>query len=476
MSDKSNSDRRKPRPIVERVEVTGNLILQTPAHFGGGDAAPLSSVDMVLLRDPLEDKALLPGASIAGALRSYLREVTAGYGKPEGTEVTSLFGGSRGDDEGEQSPLIVDDALAVIESVELRDGVGIDPATRTAADGKKFDMEVLAAGTSFPLHFELLISEGQTDTLLSALAQALRGFEQCEIPLGTRKRRGLGQCKVEGWAVTRYDLTEPRGLVGWLRNQPVDQPSSSSICEALGVTLNPDQDKRHHFSIEASFALDGSLLVRSGFGEADSGPDVVHLHSIQADGTTKPIVPGTSLAGVLRHRALRIANTLRPNEGDTLVCQMFGNDQKGSLTTSRVMVQETVVAGVHSLVQNRIKIDRFTGGAYSTALFNEEPIWGGDESRLTVHLTLRNPVEHEVGLLLLLLKDLWSGDLPLGGESSIGRGRLKGIEATLALQEKGQQTVWKIARDGNRLKVDQPDVLQEKYVDALNNQPWEVKP
>ena len=38
-------------------------------------------------------------------------------------------------------------------------------------------------------------------------------------------------------------------------------------------------------------------------------------------------------------------------------------------------------------------------------------------------------------MLLLLLKDLWTGDLPLGGESSIGRGRLRGLEAKLCDQE-----------------------------------------
>ena len=41
----------------------------------------------------------------------------------------------------------------------------------------------------------------------------------------------------------------------------------------------------------------------------------------------------------------------------------------------------------------------------------------------------------EIGLLLLVLKDLWTGDLPIGGESSVGRGRLRGKEATLSLKE-----------------------------------------
>ncbi|MCL0081501.1 hypothetical protein M1N64_04660, partial [Peptococcaceae bacterium] len=37
------------------------------------------------------------------------------------------------------------------------------------------------------------------------------------------------------------------------------------------------------------------------------------------------------------------------------------------------------------------------------------------------------------GLLLLILKDLWTADLPIGGEKSIGRGVLEGIKAKIIM-------------------------------------------
>lgn len=471
---------RNPRPIVERVEVTGDLVLQTPTHFGSGDPDPMSNVDMVLLRDPLEGKALLPGASIAGALRNYLREVTAGFDHREGPLVTALFGGSRGDDEGAQSPLIVDDSLAEIGSIELRDGVAIDPATGTASHQAKFDVELLPAGTRFPLHFELLINDGQKETLLKSLALALGGFEgEGEISLGARKRRGFGRCCVRQWTVNRYDLTKPHGLVAWLNRQPTGKDPVSSIAEALQVDVDQVEDARRCFAIDTTFSLEGSMLIRSGFGESDTGPDVVHLHSGQSDGSRKPIVAGTSLAGVLRHRALRIANTLRPDKGEDLVHHVFGGHIDGHLAASRVTVREAVVEASESLVQNRIKIDRFTGGAFETALFEEQPIFGDGRSRLTVHLELRNPEKHEIGLMLLLLKDLWTGDLPVGGESSVGRGRLSGIEAALTLTADDGLSRWKIEQVGQRLVVDQtppePAKPLQEYVDALCKTTWEVQ-
>ena len=73
---------------------------------------------------------------------------------------TRLFGGTRRDPDGEQSPLIINDAISsTIPTVELRDGVEIEAITGTAKPGHKYDLELLAAGTKFPLSFELLVEK-----------------------------------------------------------------------------------------------------------------------------------------------------------------------------------------------------------------------------------------------------------------------------------------------------------------------------
>jgi CRISPR/Cas system CSM-associated protein Csm3 (group 7 of RAMP superfamily) len=180
---------------------------------------------------------------------------------------------------------------------------------------------------------------------------------------------------------------------------------------------------------------------------------------------------------VLRHRALRIANTLAPDgQGVALVEQLFGRspredeDDEEGLTASRVVVRETEVTGVRPLVQTRVKIDRFTGGAYPAALFSEEPVFGGPDSRVQVKLTLRNPEDHEVGLLLLLLKDLWTGDLPVGGESSVGRGRLQGQKATLRwFGRTAEPEEWEITKANEGLQVQGDRQRLEACVQALND-------
>ncbi|MBL8170420.1 MAG: hypothetical protein JNJ50_19835 [Acidobacteria bacterium] len=491
--------RRTHRRLVERYVITGALRLTTPAHFGNGETD--SFTDMPLLKDELEpDKPLLPGSSIAGALRSYLREYEAGYWRPlpdpirnnsqaekerfdrEMAEERKLFAGQlfgdvRSDDGLGQSHLIVHDALGQAAGYELRDGVRIEPETRTAEDEKKYDTTLLAAGSKFALRFDLLIGlpEGCTsdsderfkdhrNQLLKSLATALNGLAAGEITLGARKRRGFGRCRVTEWAVRRYNLLDQNELLAWLAEgrtgwaEAVKPSPPADIKTALGVK-ELLQDNRRRLSLNAKFALDGSLLVRSG--RPDEGPDMAHLQSWRPAQNGKPeprpIIAGTSWAGVLRSRATQIAHTLATN-GQTenatlqkqqrvrvadLIERVFGPADirfgDRDIKASRIEVAETEVGdkGIKRLEQTRIKIDRFTGGAFESALFSEEPLFGNQDSRLTLELTLRLPDEGksgeraEIGLLLLLLKDLWTGDLPIGGESAIGRGQLRGVEATI---------------------------------------------
>ncbi|MDZ7344709.1 MAG: RAMP superfamily CRISPR-associated protein, partial [candidate division KSB1 bacterium] len=428
--------------------------------------------------------------------------------------------------EGQQSPLVVYDACLVGKpeavNTELRDGVTIDMKTRTAEDKKKFDIELLSTGTKFLLRFELNIGvpeqqeeeeiyerlketvwrkelEERRHKLLTALATALNGFapkddkNRSEITLGARKRRGYGECCVKEWTVRRYDVTEKNcnDLLAWLISeregwsfeeiQPVESKTNASILDAINAfevlkkkPVSIIDDKRQQIKLEAEFVLDGSLLIRSGFGESLYGPDTTHLHSPR-NGKPLPVVSGTSWAGVLRHRAGMIARTLAVSDvkAEKFIEGIFGStprkkepEEQGDVTenakdkkkvkeqeylrASRLVVKETVIQKPEkqSLIQTRVKIDRFTGGAFETALFSEEPIWGDENTRLKLELILRAPApdkseqavlprvpDAEIGLLLLLVKDLWTGDLPIGGEASIGRGRLQGKNATLTLAD-----------------------------------------
>jgi CRISPR/Cas system CSM-associated protein Csm3 (group 7 of RAMP superfamily) len=293
-----------------------------------------------------------------------------------------------------------------------------------------------------------------------------------------KKRRGFGRCKVKAWQVWQFDLTQDDKRLEWLlfdhwcTELSPERETHSSIATALGVSLDEEEDRRNRFLIHATFKLVGSLLIRSGQDTPGRAPDVVHLKSHQPGKTNAvPVLSGTSLAGGLRHRAERIINTLE--KPTSIIDEVFGTDfskdKSKQAKASRLVVHEKVIEDATELVQNRIAINRFTGGAYHGALFDEQPIFGGDETLVTIELELRKPEEYEIGLLLLLLKDLWTSDLPVGGESAIGRGRLQGKDATLTQYQRDEEKklqekeTWTIAQVGENqpLEVSEAGRLEE---------------
>lgn len=488
---------RNNRGVIERWFIEGALELVTPTSLSNGDDDPL--VDLPIAVDALEGRPLLTGASLAGALRAYLADCGEGYAE-------TLFGGRRGVATGAQSPLIVEDALGSKDQalrIELRDGVSIDPATRTAKENERYDRQLLAAGTKFDLGFELVVTaQDDAEALRAALAAALGGLQTGGIRLGGRKRRGYGQCRVTAWRAWRYRFDRPadvaaflaHGRDGFAGGRAADwtwaaEQGGMGIGDWPALTGARSLPRDTHFlRLTATFDIDGAVLIRHGF-ETESGPDASHLRS-HRQGKDVPILSGTSLAGVIRAQARRIARTMAApgNEAtaDELVNGMFGQmekpkpgatgDERRKLNkqASRVMIDESEITKSEltgpprDIVQTRVKIDRFTGGAFESALFAEQPAFGGG---FQLGLSLRRPAAAEVGLLLLVLKDLWTGFLPIGGSSSVGRGRLKGRTATINYDDR----TWTLTADpeGEALTVTADDGTPAKtlntYVTAFKN-------
>ena len=477
------------RKIRTRLVVTGDLILQTAASFSNGGEDDI--VDIPLLVDDADGypAPLLTGASLAGALRGYVA-AHASKLRQKGRAVNYavlLFGAEHSDDAGEQSPLIIDNSVGENGAVEYRNGVKLNAKSRTAANSALYDRTLWAAGTRFPLRFELLISKAsytewaQDNPSLSfsdyeaelktALATALYALESEALCLGGRKSRGNGRAKVETWEVRTYDMTSPTDLESWLKGTP----PAFVAAQIPGVSHR--EDERAAFTLTGTFALAGSLLIRTEGGSPDD-PDVTHQRARQAKGNEAPLLAGTSIGGALRGRAFRIVNAI-PNQPVALVAQIFGSEQDTKSKDrrgSRLQVSERAIRGEEAqIVQSRVSIDRFTGGARNTALFTERPVFSrGNETTVQITLRLQQPGEAEIGLLLLLLKDLWTEDLPIGGEISVGRGRWRGLDAALTYRKAAGGAIkrWRIAADGDKgsgLKFEEGDPAElQPFVDALN--------
>lgn len=393
-------------------------------------------------------KLFLPGTTLAGALRSALSDRLAGYRNDEPNEVKELFGFLRtaGDPQTEvperESPLIVFDAVAINQTGNtVRDSVRIDPLTGVASEGFKYDRELSLPGVRFPIRIDLLVpNKGVEARMLTNLITALDCLEAGDIRLGARKTRGLGECIVRDCRAFRYNLTSRQGWLDYA-NSDYETPLRS-ICkadtfrQAIHESLKTDLclqkqlhassgDKRERLRIELALKVRGTLLIRS----SGDGCDANHLTE---DG--KRVLSGTSLAGVLRAQAQRILKTLNHTDPLQFLDRLFGpspgNLHAGGVPrASRVYVSEAFLEGTRAFRQTRVKIDRFTGGTVEGALFTEEPVAGGD---VMIELEVRAPRDSEIGLLLLLTRDLSEGLVPIGSGANVGRGRLFG-EARIAV-------------------------------------------
>eukprot|EP00828_Plagiopyla_frontata_P007035 TRINITY_DN1322_c0_g1_i2.p3 TRINITY_DN1322_c0_g1~~TRINITY_DN1322_c0_g1_i2.p3 ORF type:complete len:135 (-),score=11.04 TRINITY_DN1322_c0_g1_i2:56-460(-) len=85
-------------------------------------------------------------------------------------------------------------------------------------------------------------------------------------------------------------------------------------------------------------------------------------------------------------------------------------------------------------IQARIKIDRFTGGTIKTALFDEMPLWPSESDEyFEVKYAIKDFADWEAGLAFLVMRDLMTSDLAIGGGQSIGRGLFTGEKATITV-------------------------------------------
>ncbi|GAB4263948.1 RAMP superfamily CRISPR-associated protein [Thermincola ferriacetica] len=431
-----------------KVAVLGKIVLEIEME----NVSPLligsegELMDTEVLKDS-EGQPYIPGTSIIGVLRHLLEE----QGKKQ--EAVMVLGGPD-----RQSAVQVTDACPVCEDIVIakRDGVRIDVKTGTAMDQYKFDYEIIEPGCVFRFRIIATVREtdhstgGQEekkwpdrDTLEKYLHLYAAMIKSGQVRLGRMTTKGFGRMQLVSARKRFLDFSRPSDLAAWLKNS---YTMTGLTEEELALDV-PDNE----FTVDAWFDIVNSLIVRGYTGSIDE-PDAVNIAYAKKDpqGNTRYVLPGTSVKGALRHRALRIINTLggdpRKSIGEQMLKDFMGwagekDDEAKSGSKkkstddkfkSRLIVEETVINNAAAELQHRIRIDRFTGGVIEGALFDSRPLWplaGKSGPMVNIRLTVKNAREWEKGLVMLLLKDLWTEDLAVGGEKSIGRGVLRGVRA-----------------------------------------------
>lgn len=446
--------------LIARVVLSGKLVLASPLRIGTGiEGAGNREADIYVLKDE-QGCPFIPGSSLAGVLRAWMTET-------QGAELAKAFFGDerashgKNEDDGLQSSLDVRDiALRAADGtaapIVLRDGVCLQESTGTAKQGGKFNYEAVERGACGTFELTLTLRryhEPQFDAMLAGM-QAMAGAIRSGIHLGSLTSLGFGRTLGKDLHLYVYDFRKSRtAAAAWLCREPYGEVALPEQAER--------QIPRGAFQVEAAFFLKTPLLVRLRTEEKLASELTVTAKPLESGDAF--VLPGASLKGVLRHRAARILRKLGWKDADAALwledlMGTAGNDRDKQAKKSRLRVEESYMerkdGRTKAAAQARLHADRFTGGVMH--LFGEKAVFQqGDAPALTLSYMVRPakaeaaPRPGDIGLALLLLKDLWLGDVALGGDKSIGRGRLQGCAATLRyLDADGKEQTWELDADG----------------------------
>ena len=430
-------------PITGKILLRGLLETSTPLHIGSGRG---ERSEMDIIRDH-SGTPFIPASGLIGVLR---------HACPA-QDGNNRFWGFMDEKDGRQSALTCDDLRPLaLPDVTVRDGVRIDSDTGIATPQGKYDYELLEPGIRFQLNMEISLRQEDQETkrYVCTVIELLCGGQ---LRLGAKTGNGLGAVRLrkEEMRLLIFDFKKKEDIFSWLDRDFDNRPSAK--VEELGQGF-PVNDRTCR--ITAEMQLKSALIIRSP-GVVPEMPDSTQLQS-----GDDWVVPGSSIRGALRSRAERIVKTLGFDQSviNNLFGRVEGNGekirQKGRLRVGEIRLPKK---DFPSELQHRIRIDRFTGGVVNGGLFDSMPVFAREDGpNLAFSLEVSDYEGHDLGLLLLLLKDLWTGDLAIGGEKSIGRGVFQGQRAEISCAE------GTIVIEGEMSSVSEEDrsVLQ-KYVDAL---------
>ena len=153
------------------------------------------------------------------------------------------------------------------------------------------------------------------------------------------------------------------------------------------------------------------------------------------------LIPATSLKGAIAHRTTYHYNRLKKRFVDgsnpdkkpkigresEVIRDLFGYESQDEKLQKRgnVIFNDIIQCSLPEKVLNHVSIDRFTGGAIESALFDEKVLFGNGESFTTEIMVDKTAIDKDRDYRQAFecaLKDLIDGILPLGGGVNRGNG------------------------------------------------------
>lgn len=351
----------------------------------------------------------VPGTSLAGAFRNYLNNKK---------DEKSIYGYSKGS-EGRMSSVFISDIYLTDVSVSVRDRVKL---TDTKTVDNKFDVQIIEPGAKGTLYLEYVERVKDKYDFKTVIADVLYAISKGDVRIGADKTRGFGELTIGKVASIEFS---PSDCKKWeefipLAHSSEGYPKWEEFSEWVKQKTLP-QSK--YVTIVLPLELKGGISIRK-YSALKDRPDYEHITS-----NGNPVIPGTSWNGAIRSDARRILQMLGCKNANAVIDQWFGFVKEGNVeqeeraAQSMITIGESTIEGSQGMTVTRNKIDRFSGGTVTGALYSEYAYFGGHTTlEVKVKKDISKQYEAALGLIMLVLKDLQKGYISVGGQGAIGRG------------------------------------------------------
>lgn len=301
----------------------------------------------------------------------------------------------------------------------------------------KFNFEKLNPGCRFQMKGHITVRENFDLKYFIDALLFIRAVLDDDFRIGAKTAKGYGRMKLKYFHARVFDYQDPEAFTAW--EHYLREGTFQDQCASFSpqwFCYRPSE--KIHFQLQ--------LAIQSQFITGEAAVDEEEVGKVQSQRNGTYILKGESFKNALSHRAYRILNTVcngNHHWANDLMLYLFGEDvtEAKAHQLARLCVNESVFCEVRSEKQTRIKINRFTGGTVNGALAIAMPIHGtntSEEPNLTVDFEFKGRSNEQqysnaITLLLHLIKDLFTGDLPIGGEKATGKGVFKGCLASIQI-------------------------------------------
>jgi CRISPR/Cas system CSM-associated protein Csm3 (group 7 of RAMP superfamily) len=341
----------------------------------------------------------------------------------------------------------------------MRAGVGIRHKTGARAGGVLYDREVVPAGTKWQLSFRVDRSYAHDDAEFTE-AEGILGYVLAEhwakgrCWLGGGAARGLGWCHLDELKAYRFDdaayevwvksgrTTLPKVLAA----VPVVSPTRSWCFRTLDVNVSFGEYKPE--PSEAAWGLDmfavgphdteravqptgDGLWAKPAWATNAQTPDALATdRALLMDGG-RPLLPGASVRGPLRHAFSRLARAAGHDIKDPHIAQdevgegdLAGNAFGTVSQSSRILIRDARAEGEWAAAKLHMHAeDELSAGSYGSSKRDAVRVLRGT---FPVRIVVEGATSEEVEPLVKLVDRQVAlgalGHLPVGGHKTRGAG------------------------------------------------------